>query len=350
MIEKEMFHLDEISIVPAAVSAIKSRSDIHTRYSKNRLPIFTAPMASVVNENNFLQFQDLGIRTIIPRTVSLETRMKLCWQTFVALGTNEFKEMFVLSDIPEGTNITAHICLDVADGHLESIIQLCKQAKSLWKDRLVLMAGNIANPETIIQYSNANIDYVRVGIGGGSACTTSVQTGVHVPMGSLLQEIAEVRKYHSIKTKVVADGGFSRIDQIIKALALGADYVMVGEMFAKTKEACGPTILMRSKETGEDQIVREYFGMSTEKAQELISSSKTIKNSEGLTKYVPVEYSISDWVVNFEAALRSAMSYAGSFTLLAFREKTILRKISPVAFAAYSRGKQTDNLKKSKEW
>lgn len=373
MEEREMFHLDEVSVVPAEVSAISSRSEIHTRRTIKmeqgtvfqRLPIFVAPMASVLNEDNYSSFESEGLNVVIPRSVSLEKRLKLCKGRFTAFSLQEFEEHFVnisKEKISAFSGIVGHIpkvCVDVANGHMQKLLDLCKKAQQVWDMNIRLMAGNIANPDTITHYVDAGINYVRVGIGGGGACTTSVQTGVHVPMGSLLLETVKRRNEykgpHSIE--IVADGGFSRIDQVIKALALGADYVMLGKTFAMTFEACGDVYegpqglgqMWGWEEIApfmfkEEQYYREYYGMSTERAQSQISKGKTVKNSEGLITWVPIMYPVADWVQNFEAALKSAMSYAGCFTLSSFASEAKLRRISPIAFQAYTAGKNSDNL------
>lgn len=374
MEERVMFHLDEVSIVPAEISTVDSRSQISTRRSRlrggkevKRLPIFVAPMSSVLNEDNFNSFISEGLEVVIPRSVPLEKRLKYSKKEFTAFSLSEFKTHFV-----EFVDFTAiegvrKVCVDVANGHMKSLIDTCAQAKQIWGPNLQIMTGNIANPDTITHYIDAGIGYVRVGIGGGGACTTSVQTGVHMPMGSLLQETVKRRNEYAgpYSIKIIADGGFSRIDQVIKAIALGADYVMLGKTFARTFEACGdvsdsPYGLGQRWTWGdvepekfkevftENQYYREYYGMSTEKAQSQISDSKTVRNSEGLTAWVPITYSIADWVYNFEAALSSAMSYSGCFNLSAFKSKVKMRRISPVAFQAYTAGKESDNLSRIK--
>lgn len=166
-------------------------------------------------------------------------------------------------------------------------------------------------------------------------CTTSVQTGMHYPAGSLIIECNKER--NKLKQdieygarpltvpKIVADGGFKRIDQCVKALALGADYVMLGEILAKSTEACGVEYYIDKTNTripagnGYPATHREYFGMSTEKAQLLVNDASKFsvdgyipKHSEGQVRYVPIEYSINAWVADFEHALRSSMSYAGT--------------------------------------
>ena len=126
---------------------------------------------------------------------------------------------------------------------------------------------------------------------------------------------------HCIYTdpKVIADGGFKTNDQIIKALALGADYVMLGSIIGKSEEACGPTGVGLDK-----QKYRKYYGMSTKEAQiEIGEASMFIfdgrtKRAEGVSHSLRVEYCIRDWISDFDSDLRSAMSYANAPCLSEF--------------------------------
>jgi IMP dehydrogenase len=168
-------------------------------------------------------------------------------------------------------------------------------------------------------------------------------------MGSLLTKLKEekefVKKAIELKAryrtvpKIIADGGFKRIDQCVKALALGADFVMLGEIIAKSDEACGEIVVERNKYGFKS---REYFGMSTEKAQAIVNDASLFKvdnfvpkHSEGQIKTVDVEYTLSEWLGDFDHALRSSMSYTGARRLEEFIGKVNWDNMSPVTFKAY---------------
>lgn len=200
-------------------------------------------------------------------------------------------------------------------------------------------------------------------------CTTSANSSVHYPMVSLLQEMVKHKKYimscqkhdkniriecpYKSIPKIIADGGFNNFDQIIKALAIGADYVMLGKIFAMSVEACGD-ILNKSyfgynvEKQGPFQdwirkqdmstikfwdCWRAYYGMSTKKAQTEISGEAT-KTAEGIETLVPIKYKLSGWIDNFISYLRSAMSYTNSRNLAEFKN-TKYEQISANAFQAY---------------
>lgn len=329
-----LYSLDEICLTPAPVSEVKHRSDVVIYNTHNKLPLFSAPMSCVIDRDSAPKFEEAGINTIIPRNIEWDERyLSLVDGMWTAVGLKEAQ--YILDELDFENTRKIRLCIDQANGHMKDLLQVCFKLKTKFGDRIRIMTGNVANPKAYKEYAWAGVDYIRCGIGGGSVCTTSVQTGMHYPMGSLLVKLNEERKkleteiafgarYLTVP-KIVADGGFKRIDQIVKALALGADYVMLGEVLAKANEACGVECYINN----DGHIFRdafhyppthrEYFGMSTEKAQLLVNDASKFrvdgyipKHSEGQVRHVPIEYSIKDWVDDFEHALRSSMSYAGT--------------------------------------
>lgn len=359
-----LFSLDDVVLIPSVFSAIKNRSQCSPYVREHsllpgtnaKLPLFTAPMSCVISPDNYNDFKECGINTIIPRNVHINTRLKLAKDTFVALGLEEFKKLINEEKLP----YKMYICIDVANGHMMQLYELSKYAKEKYGDDLVLMVGNIANPDTYIEYSRIGVDYVRCGIGTSPVCTTSANGGIHYPMGSLLTDIKALKLYNSNKitkfAKIVADGGFNNFDQINKALALGADFVMLGKIFAKTVEACGPIhsaiypnkaemlenpegFNYKMKGLGIEKIkyyecTREYYGMSTKRAQKEFGKEGN-KTAEGISIKVPIEYTIEGWVDNFKHYLQSAMSYTNSVTLDDFIGKVQCKLITPNARIAY---------------
>lgn len=332
-----LLSFNDICLVPAIVSDIEHRSECNPYLDNGMLPLFTAPMTSVIDENNWKIFQSNKINTIIPRSVSWETRLDLSDKTFIAVSLSEFERLIDFYHPIQ----TIYICVDMANGHMKKLLNLCKQAKKRFGDMIQLMAGNIANPETYLEYAKAGIDYVRCSIGSGSCCTTSSNAGgVHYPMVSLLEEIDKRKNLvelwisrgefdYVIAPKIVADGGFSNFDQIIKALAIGADYVMLGKIFAMSEEACGEEIL-----TNYGEHMRKYYGMSTKIAQTEFGNTE-LKTAEGIETLVPIKYTLAGWCDNFISYLRSAMSYCNSRTLEEFKNNTRIEQISANSFNAY---------------
>lgn len=348
-----LYSLDEICLIPSTTSGVEHRGDVNVLTNKNNYPIFTAPMASIVDDGNFKVLKEHRLNVIIPRSVDWNTRMALLKTgNWVAFGYKEAQHLYEHLELEYFTvdeNHKIRICIDQANGHMKSLLKLCRDLKLRFGTNIKIMTGNIANPYAYRDYAIAGVDYVRVGIGSGNVCTTSVQTGIHYPMGSLITKLNSERDYvkKSIELgakylstpKIIADGGFKRIDQCVKALALGADFVMLGEIIAKSDEACGQIVSERNKYGFKS---REYFGMSTEKAQTIVNDASLFKvdnfvpkHSEGQIKTVDVEYKLSEWLGDFEHALRSSMSYIGARRLEAFIGKVNWDTMTPVTYKAY---------------
>ena len=344
-----LFGLDEICLIPAPLSTVEHRGDVNVFTNKNNYPIFTAPMASIVDDSNYQTLKDHKLNVIVPRSVDFNMRLTFFKDgEWVAFGFKEAAVIFEKLEIGEGTVL--RMCIDQANGHMESLLSLCKKYKDKFGKRIKIMTGNIANPYAYRHYAMAGVDYVRVGIGGGNVCTTSVQTNMHYPLGSLLIKLKEekefVKKSIELKAgyksvpKIIADGGFKNIKQCVTALALGADFVMLGEILARSEEACGLTRPRLNDEIfGKD---REYFGMSTEKAQILVNNASLFKqdnfvpkHSEGQVKWVRVAYTLKEWEEDFEHALRSSMSYAGATKLDEYIGKVNWETLTPMAYHSF---------------
>ena len=344
-----LYSLDEICLIPAALSKVEHRGDVNVFTNKNNYPIFTAPMASIVDDSNYQTLKDHKLNVIVPRSVDFNMRLTFFKDgEWVAFGFKEAAVIFEKLEIGEGTVL--RMCIDQANGHMESLLSLCKKYKDKFGKRIKIMTGNIANPYSYRHYAMAGVDYVRVGIGGGNVCTTSVQTNMHYPLGSLLIKLKEekefVKKSIELKAgyksvpKIIADGGFKNIKQCVTALALGADFVMLGEILARSEEACGLTRpRLRDEIFGKD---REYFGMSTEKAQILVNNASLFKqddfvpkHSEGQVKWVHVAYNLKEWEEDFEHALKSSMSYAGATKLDEYIGKVNWETLTPMAYHSF---------------
>lgn len=323
-----------------------------------------------------------GINAILPRSEKLEVRLSTMtsgeWVAFSLLEAKQLAEKKL--NFEQKDRSQYNICIDMANGHLHSIPETCKKLKKTFAERglrVNIMVGNVARPDTYRYLCGASVDFVRLGIGSGNVCTTSVQTGVHYPMASLIAECHKIRCTVGKRRacpKIVADGGFQRIDQCIKALALGADFVMLGQIIAKSNEACGKEYrkahyklgrgtrfipkeeadaIERNENQGnvnnyiyspqeeqpifiEPETYREYYGMSTYRAQREFSSSTTeLKHSEGLETYVTVDYHLTEWISDFAHALRSAMSYTGCSKLEDFIRNTECGLMSRADFNSY---------------
>lgn len=348
------FDFDDIMIPPAVISEIESRKDINILNEDGMLPLFTAPMDTVVDNKNYHHYNNAGIYTILPRQSTFPgiSENKFHWYSY---GIYEFKNNFI--DIKQNITDKAYALIDIANGHMSLLVSIIEEAKSIYGDKLVLMVGNIANPKTFEILSNAGAQYIRIGIGTGSGCLTSEQTSINYPMASLIKETYDIACTLKNPAKIVADGGFQKYADIIKGLALGADFIMLGSMMNKCLESCADTFGCNKKhdnftEPGEqvnqydenikllfnygNRFFKKFRGMSTKAVQKSLGN-KEIKTSEGVTKMNPVEYTVDGWAENFEHYLRSALSYTNNKELKYFIGETEFIFISQNAFKRFNK-------------
>jgi len=329
---------NDISLVPQAISSISSRNEVIITDLYNMLPLFTAPMDTVIDGNNSKTFHDKDINVCLPRNVK-----------FKKGSEQKYFYSYGLDDIIEKVNndllLPNRILIDVANGHMEKLINISKKIKDKYGNDKELMVGNIANPETYKTYCAIGVDYIRVGIGGGSSCTTSANVSIHYPMASLISECYDIGLLYAKPTKIIADGGFRSFSDVIKAIAVGADYVMLGGIFNKCMESCSTSYTKLSDNTyvekdymtartlfeSGDNVYKYYRGMSTKEVQKAWNK-KDLKTGEGITKYNLVEYTLDGWVENFSDYLKSAMSYTGCRTLEDFIGGPEIIQISQMSF------------------
>lgn len=344
---EQLYDFDDLLIEPAVLSSIRSRSEINVKNLYGYLPLMTAPMDTVVDENNFHLFSKHGILPVLPRVMN-PSKDHFDVNMFLSYGLDDFKKMFLDTKIyvPDGSRIMALI--DVANGHMRDLYEMTRRAKTLYGYSMCLMVGNVANPNTFKEYCSIDVDMVRVGIGNGGGCLTTVQTGVGYPMASLIKECNDIRKNGGFRTEIVADGGFKKYSDIIKALGLGADYVMLGSMLNKCLESAGETsrenyetVNQYSKETNEMfmadiPLYKNFRGMSTKEVQKSWGR-EDLKTSEGVVRRNEVNYTIESWVQNFGDYLRSAMSYSGKKELHHFIGGADFNFISQNSFKRFSK-------------
>ena len=201
------YSLNDVAIVPDVQTNVEHRASCDPYYSDNMLPLFTAPMTSVVGTDNYMEFIKNGITPILPRTISLGKRLEFMNKgVWISMSLDEFIIYFLKN--PESVDLTMKkVLIDIANGHMKKLTNTVNEAKTKHGKHLTIMAGNIANPETYKELSMAGADYIRIGIGNGYGCLTSTNVGVNYPMASLIDECHEIKKCYN-GSKIIADGGF----------------------------------------------------------------------------------------------------------------------------------------------
>lgn len=357
LIKEIKYCYNDISIVPAIKSNIEHRSECNPflqEHCKDYLPIFTAPMSTVVNKENFDLFDNNHIIPILPRNFDLETRlMYLRLGRWAAVGLQEFEDLFLNNDWDFEAYPVVNVLIDIANGHMSKLHNLIydSKVKYNWRHRFNIMAGNIANPQTYIELAKAGCDFVRLSIGSGSGCVTSSNTSIHYPIASLLTETYEIKKklehVGEWTPMIIADGGIRNYSDAIKSYVLGADYVMIGSVFSKLVESAAPTFYYDKEgsmheispfehsitangngtfniddEYTIDNLHKVFYGMASRRGQEDIQGKKT-KTSEGIEKVFDCTTNLSKWSENMAAYMQSAMSYTNCLYIEDFNPENV---------------------------
>ena len=220
------------------------------------------------------------------------------------------------------------IAVDSAHGHSRNVLEAVKAIKAEFGD-LQLLAGNVATPEGTQALIEAGVDGVKVGVGPGSICTTRIVAGVGVPQVSAIMECARVARASGIP--IIADGGIKYSGDVVKALAAGADSVMIGGLFAGTDESPGESILYQGRS------YKVYRGMGSLGAMRQGSRDRYFQDDvfepkklvpEGIEGKVPYRGPVSDILHQLIGGLRAGMGYLGCATLSELRVKSRMVRIT----------------------
>jgi hypothetical protein len=340
-LESPKFDFNDIALVPSVLSKIESRSEIKL---PSLFPLIASPMNSVLSIRKKDRFNEEFLNSLLKemmvciprgyeygRYIELFKHSSLNKSMFKSISLQDFKlietnfklfERLILQD--------KCILVDIANGHMWKLLDLSKLFIEKFPNKK-LMIGNIANPYTYDEFSKIGVHYCRIGIGGGSVCTTSANASVHYPMASLIYECNSIRQANGHESKIVADGGFKNFSDIIKGLALGADYIMLGGILNKCLDSDShPYLWKKIKITNMDlaqwlyrnkfSLYKRHVGMSTKEIQKVWGSYK-LKTSEGIAKWNKIEYTFDGWVENFNDYLKTTMSYLNCANLEELKEK-----------------------------
>lgn len=298
------------------------------------LPIFTSPMNSIVDKTNIKTFEDKGIRTVLPRSEELGIRLEGCQYVFCSFSLEEVVKNFLTNTRSSSTGMF-RICIETGNGGDIEILNASVDLKKIYGPHINIMTGNIWNPKTYIDYCKAGIDFARVGCGTGSVVDDSL-FGFYYPLASLLIDINGTKNTACSglkKTKIIADGGICNSVEILKCLALGADYVMSGRIFARLIDSAGmlcvknektkqyeqvtkEEALGRIKELGakEAEIKRLYQGINADYSEEM-KYSKSIHDllvRDFRSEWIKVNETLDDWLKEMYNVFSYAFAMTGS--------------------------------------
>ena len=337
---KEALTFDDVTLAPNYSEILPSEANTSTSLSKNlilKIPLISSAMDTVTEAKMATAIAEKGGIGVIHRNLSIKNQIH-------EIQKVKYKKLLVGAAV--GASIDEHkraerilkenldlIVVDTAHGHTKKVSEIIKKIVRIKPKKTTLCAGNIATAEAAKFLINLGVDIIKVGIGPGSICTTRLVAGIGVPQ---LSAIMNVRKgIGKSKTSIIADGGIKFSGDIAKAIAAGADAVMIGSLIAGTDQAPGRIIKKNGKS------FKSFRGMGSIGAMNKGSADRYFQNKQKNTsKYVPegveglVKYKgkVDKIIYQLVGGLKSSMGYLGSKKIVDLRKKTKFYKITKAGF------------------
>jgi len=313
---------DDVLLEPK-YSDIESRGqiDIGNHLSETaylELPVISSPMDTVTEDEMSWTMCDEGGLGVLHRYNTIEEQVALvkkrrCF-TAAAIGvTGEYEER-ACALVDAGVR---YLCLDVAHGHHILVKNALKTLRDVFGSEAHLMAGNVATLEAFNDLADWGADSIRVGIGGGSICSTRINTGHGVPTFQSIHDCS----YSDRDAKLIADGGIKNSGDIVKALAAGADFVMLGSVLAGTDESPGEIFTSGNKK------YKVYRGMASRSAQ--MDWRGQSSSPEGISTTIPYKGPVADILRDIAGNVRSGFSYTGARDLREFQSRATFLQQTP---------------------
>lgn len=339
---KEGLTFDDVLIVPK-YSEIRHRSEVNlsTKIFPDLsldLPFISANMDTITESRMAFTMAKHGASGFLHRYMNIEEMIaeiekyksmfqeeNLKYQPLViSLGVQDDGRMEAAYDAG-----IRHFCIDVAHGHHSLVKEKIIKIKSKFKNEVQVVAGNVATYEATKALYEWGADCVKVGIGPGSVCTTRIKTGAGYPQLSAIIEGFRAKKEMKKEVFLIADGGIKFYGDVTKALAAGADAVMMGSIFAGCKET--PGIVWRNEN---EEMTKSFRGMASAAAQSEFGIENI--NEEGIALTVKYKGSARHILPRMAKGLRSGLSYSGARSIKELQEKVEFVKIT---YSSYLEGK-----------
>ena len=323
---KKAYTFDDVSLVPQ-FNNVPSRTEpvLETWLTKNRkmgIPIIASNMDTVIGEELAEILLKSGSMPIFHRFTDKKTQSR--WvkkygeNTFISCGITKLDETRKLLDLG-----ASGVCIDVAHGHSDRMFHFIGELKRTHPDTDVI-AGNVCTAMAYHDLVNAGADAVKVGIGPGSACTTRIVTGFGVPQFSAIHDCAQTAE--KLRVPLIADGGIKSSRELVLALAAGASSVMIGGMFAFTKESAA---VKREANSTPHKLEAKYRGQASEDFQcDFYGGLKDKTVAEGVDFWGPVTGSAKDVLEDLLGGLRSGLTYGGARNIKELQRKADFVEVS----------------------
>ncbi len=334
----EALTFDDVLLLPQYSGVLPSETDISTKLTKKiilKAPFLSSAMDTVTEAKMAIAMAESGGIGIIHRNLNIKSQAieisKVKKKKLIvgaAVGTNNDDLERSKHLIDTGCDL---IVIDTAHGHSEKVLKTLSRLKKMTK--IPICVGNIATAEAAKKLYNFGADIIKIGIGPGSICTTRMVAGIGVPQISAIMEVKRALK--NKKIKLISDGGVKFSGDIAKALAAGADAIMMGSIFAGTNESPGKKFKFKGK------IYKQYRGMGSIGAMSSGSANRYFqKNYKDKSKFVPegvegrVEFkgNVSKIIYQLKGGLRSSMGYIGAKKLSDIAKNAKFIKITKAGF------------------
>jgi IMP dehydrogenase len=336
---KEALTFDDVLLLPRYSSVLPSKTNIFLQLTKKislKVPFLSSAMDTVTESKMAIAIAEAGGMGIVHRNLNIkrqssEIKKVKNKKLYVgaAVGTNKEDLERVKALLSNGVDL---IVIDTAHGHSEKVLKILSKIKKITKS-VPVCVGNIATGEAAKKLYNSGADILKVGIGPGSICTTRMVAGIGVPQISAILDVKKA--LNKKKIKIISDGGIKFSGDIAKALAAGADAIMMGSIFAGTEESPGKKFKIK------DKIYKQYRGMGSIGAMSAGSANRYFqKNFKDKSKFVPegvegrVEFKgkVSKIIYQLQGGLRSSMGYIGAKNLKEINKKAKFVKITKAGF------------------
>jgi len=315
-------------------SVLKTRADVslerefkfrHAKITWHGVPIIASNMDHTGTFNMALALAEHRLLTAMDKFIPLED-----WKNLADEHPRLFPHIFVSVGIAESDferlqqimrfAPVSMICLDVANGYTERFVSCLEHLREKYPS-VIIMAGNVVTGEMVEELILSGADIVKIGIGPGSVCTTREKTGVGYPQLSAIIECADAA--HGLGGQVCADGGCTTPGDVAKAFAAGADFVMLGGMFAGHDECLGEVIEEHGKK------FKRFYGMSSAEAMERHHGSiADYRASEGRSVNVPYRGPVKNTILDILGGIRSACTYVGAHRLKELSKRTTFIRVT----------------------
>ena len=336
---KEALTFDDVLMLPRFSSILPPNTDISLKLTNNiklKVPFLSSAMDTVTESNMAIAMAQEGGIGVIHRNLNIQKQSsevkkvknkKLLVGAAVGTNKEDFERAKALID--SGADL---IVIDTAHGHSKKVLKTLSKLKKI-KSKIPFCVGNIATGEAAKKLYNSGADIIKVGIGPGSICTTRMVAGIGVPQISAIMDVKKALNKKNIK--IISDGGIKFSGDIAKALAAGADAIMMGSIFAGTDESPGKKFKSRGK------TFKQYRGMGSIGAMSAGSANRYFQsNFKDKSKFVPegvegrVEYKgkVSKIIYQLQGGLRSSMGYIGAKSLKEINKRAKFVKITKAGF------------------